>query len=94
MRTLIALSLAMAFCSTASAEVIDLSAATCKQFRNSTAEDARVILNWLDGYYKRENDLPVIDTVRFSSNAQALDEYCAAHPGTALFTATANLFQK
>jgi acid stress chaperone HdeB len=33
---------------------IDLSAQTCKQFQASSPDEIKIILAWLDGYYKDE----------------------------------------
>jgi hypothetical protein len=53
-----------------------------------------VILGWLDGYYKRENDAPSMNLQVVSSNEKKLMDYCAEHPEVSLFTATAKLFDK
>jgi acid stress chaperone HdeB len=76
------------------ADDIDLSTWTCHQFQSATRDDIGVILAWLDGYYKDEDDPPVIDTTQFVANAKKLGEYCAAHPDIGLITATDKLFQK
>jgi acid stress chaperone HdeB len=73
---------------------IDLSTWTCHQFQSASKDDIGVILAWLDGYYKDEDDPPVIDTTQFVANAKKLGEYCAAHPDIGLITATDKLFQK
>jgi acid stress chaperone HdeB len=73
---------------------IDLSTWTCQQFVSANKDDIGVILAWLDGYYKDEDDPPVIDTTKFVDNAKKLGEYCAAHPDIGLITATDKLFQK
>jgi acid stress chaperone HdeB len=73
---------------------IDLSTWTCQQFVTANKDDIGVILAWLDGYYKEEDDPPVIDTTKFVDNAKKLGEYCAAHPDIGLITATDKLFQK
>ena len=69
---------------------IDLSAQTCKQFQASSPDEIKIILAWLDGYYKDEKDPPVIDTDKFVSNAKKLGEYCIANPTIGLITATDN----
>jgi acid stress chaperone HdeB len=79
---------------TARAADIDLSTWTCQQFASANKDDIGVILAWLDGYYKDEDDPPVIDTTKFVDNAKKLGEYCAAHPDIGLITATDKLFQK
>jgi acid stress chaperone HdeB len=76
------------------AEDIDLSTWTCHQFQAASKDDVGVILAWLDGYYKDEDDPPVINTDQFVANAKKLGEYCAAHPDIGLITATDKLFQK
>jgi acid stress chaperone HdeB len=76
------------------ADDIDLSTWTCKQFQSASKDDMGIILAWLDGYYKDEDDPPVINTTQFGANAKKLGEYCAAHPDVGLITATDKLFQK
>ena len=80
--------------SAATAEDIDLSAWTCKQFLAASKEDVGIILAWLDGYYKEENQPPVIDTEELVVKARKLGQYCAAHPGEDLIGVTDKLFQK
>jgi acid stress chaperone HdeB len=81
-------------CAPAMAEDIDLSSWTCKQFLAAAKEDVGVILAWLDGYYKEENEPPVINTEALVTNAKKLGQYCAAHPDSDLISATDKLFQK
>lgn len=76
------------------ADDIDLSTWTCHQFQSASKDDIGVILAWLDGYYKDEDDPPVINTTQFVANAKKLGQYCAAHPDIGLITATDKLFQK
>jgi len=75
------------------ANEIDLSTWTCKQFQTASKEDISVILAWLDGYYKDEDDPPVIDTDLLVGNAKKLGQYCAQHPELGLITATDKLFK-
>jgi acid stress chaperone HdeB len=82
------------WCGPALAEDIDLTAWSCKQFLSTSKEDVGVILAWLDGYYKEEDQPPVIDTDELVANAKKLGQYCAAHPDSALIDATDKLFQK
>ncbi len=81
-------------CVPAVAEDIDLSAWTCKQFLSAGKEDVGVILAWLDGYYKEEDEPPVIDTAALVVKAKKLGQYCAEHPDSDLISATDKLFQK
>jgi acid stress chaperone HdeB len=78
----------------AMAEDIDLSAWSCQQFLSASKEDVGIILAWLDGYYKEEDQPPVIDTEALVAKAKKLGQYCAEHPGSDLIGATDKLFQK
>ena len=56
--------------------------------------DSNVILTWLDGYYKDQDDPPVIETDKFTANAKKLGEYCRDHPDIGLITAADKLFSE
>jgi len=73
---------------------IDLSAWTCKQFQSASKDQVTLILAWLDGYYRAEDDPPVIGTDQLGGNAKKLGDYCAAHPDTKLITAADTLFER
>ena len=89
-----ALAAGLLFCVDAAfATEIDLSTWTCHQFQTASKDDVGVILAWLDGYYRGENDPPIIDTDKFVENAKKLGEYCSAHPDVGLITATDKLFK-
>jgi acid stress chaperone HdeB len=76
------------------ADDIDLTAWSCQKFMSASKEDVGVILAWLDGYYREEDEPPVINTEALVSKARKLGEYCAAHPDISLIDATDKLFQK
>lgn len=75
------------------ADNIDLSVWTCKKFQSAGDEDVKIILSWLDGYYRNDNDPPVINLDRFVENAKRLGQYCAANPEMGLITATDKVFK-
>jgi hypothetical protein len=52
-----------------------------------------VILAWLDGYYKEENEPSVINTEELVSNAKKLGAYCTAHHEISLIDVADKLFQ-
>ena len=79
-------------CTPALAEDIDLSVMTCKQFQTADDVVIKMILTWLDGYYKDQDDPPVIETTSFVENAKKLGEYCSAHPDQGLITAADKVF--
>lgn len=78
----------------AAAATIDLSTWTCAKFQAASKDDIGVIVAWLDGYYRDENDPPVIDTDQFVADAKKLGQYCAAHPDAGIITAADELFSK
>jgi acid stress chaperone HdeB len=82
----------MACCTPAFAKDLDLSTLTCKQFVNLDEETIKMILIWLDGYYKDQDDPPVIETSQFVENSKKLGEYCGAHPDQGLITAADKVF--
>jgi acid stress chaperone HdeB len=92
-RTIAAL-LIFGFTSASHAVVIDLSRMTCQEFLASNKDEIRIIWAWLDGYYKDQQDPPIIDTNTLVDNLKRLDEYCAANPAIGLITATNKLFGK
>jgi acid stress chaperone HdeB len=93
-RILLTLTITAGFLTAASAGKIDLSTMTCAKFQASADEEVKLILTWLDAYYRDEKDPPVIDTELFVANAKKLGEYCSANPTIGLITATDKLFQK
>jgi acid stress chaperone HdeB len=74
------------------ADDIDLSVMTCKKFQTADDETIKLILTWLDGYYKDQDDPPVIETNSFVENAKKLGRYCADHPDQGLITAADKVF--
>jgi acid stress chaperone HdeB len=76
----------------ARSEVIDFSKVTCKQFFDTHKGEVSLILAWLDGYSRDDNDPPILDTNEFAASARKLTEYCAAHPAASLVTAADEVF--
>jgi acid stress chaperone HdeB len=80
-------------CGTAFAGDIDLSTWTCQKFQSADKDNVGLILAWLDGYYRGENEPPVINPDKFAANAKKLGAFCAAHPDVGLIAATDKLFR-
>lgn len=78
----------------AEANEINLSTWTCTQFQSAAKDDVTLILAWLDGYYRAEDDPPVIDTDQLAANAKKLAGYCATHRDSKLITAADTLFER
>jgi acid stress chaperone HdeB len=73
-------------------EKIDLATWTCQRFLDANNTDINMMISWLDGYYKHENDPPIIDTGEFYENSRKLKEYCTAHADMGFVAATDTLF--
>jgi acid stress chaperone HdeB len=58
----IAVLLILGFTPASHAVVIHLSMMTCQEFLATDKDEIRIIWAWLDGYYKDEQDLPIMDT--------------------------------
>jgi acid stress chaperone HdeB len=68
------------FTAPAHAVVIDLSTMTCKQFIEGNDDTIKMVLTWMDGWYKGDSDKAIIDTDVFVENAKKFGKYCAANP--------------
>lgn len=71
----------------AHAVVIDLSTMTCKQFVDGSPDEIKMVLTWMDGWYKGDKDEAIIDTEIFVANAKKFGTYCAAHPTVSIVNA-------
>ena len=76
----------------ARAETIDFSKITCKEFFDTHKGDVSLILAWLNGYSREENDPPIFDTNEFAAGARKFSAYCAVHPAASLTTAADEVF--
>ncbi|NVN84650.1 MAG: hypothetical protein HXX15_01065 [Rhodopseudomonas sp.] len=71
----------------ANAVVLDLATMSCKQFVDSGPDEIKMVLTWLDGWYKGDSDEAVIDTEEFVENAKKFGAYCATNPTISIVTA-------
>jgi acid stress chaperone HdeB len=70
MKRTIAALLIFGFTPASHAVVIDLSMMTCQEFLATDKDEIRIIWAWLDGYYKDEQDLPIMDTNTMVDNLE------------------------
>jgi acid stress chaperone HdeB len=77
----------------ASAQKLDLSAVTCKQFIESGEQTISMVLMWLAGFYTDEDDPPIVDFDKMKSDATKLGEYCRKNPTTGLIAAVEEVLQ-
>jgi acid stress chaperone HdeB len=70
-----------------SAQEIDLSTITCKDFFEGNKDRIDFVVAWLLGYYTGEDDPPVLNFTDLKDKAAKLGAYCAANPDHGLITA-------
>lgn len=80
--------------SPAFAERLDLNTVKCGEWLESSKEDIGATMAWLDGYYKGDNDPPVIDFDKMKTDAGKLAKYCAANKDLGLGTAAEKVLGK
>ena len=78
----------------ARAEVLDLSTLTCKQFLEGGDDEIKMVLTWMDGWYKGDEDKAIIDTKVFVDNAKKFGTYCAANPTVSIVNAAEEILGK
>jgi acid stress chaperone HdeB len=78
----------------AHAVVLDLSTVTCKQFIEGDKDEISMVLTWLDGWYKGDEDEAIIDTDVFVANAKKFGSFCAANPNISVVNAAEKILGK
>ena len=65
----------------------DLSTMSCKQFLESGDDSIKMVLTWMDGWYKGDSDEAIIDTDVFVENAKKFGAYCGKNPTVSIVNA-------
>jgi acid stress chaperone HdeB len=78
----------------ARAVVLDLSTMTCKQFVEGGDDEIKMVLTWMDGWYKGDEDEAIIDTDVFVDNAKKFGEFCAKNPTISIVNAAEKILGK
>jgi acid stress chaperone HdeB len=78
----------------ANAVVLDLSTLSCKQFLDGGDDEIKMVLTWMDGWYKGDEDTAIIDTNVFVENAKKFGTYCATHPTISIVNAAEEILGK
>ncbi|MGX4770816.1 HdeA family protein [Bradyrhizobium guangdongense] len=71
-----------------------LSTMTCKQLLDSGEDNIGVVLTWMDGWYKGDEDNAIIDTEVFVENAKKFGAYCGKNPTVSIVTAADEILGK
>ena len=82
---LIAAAVATASC--ASAQVVDVSTITCKDFSAHKKDAMIAIMMWLSGYYTKDDDPTVVDFDKVKAKTDKVADYCAKNPAVGLVPA-------
>ena len=78
----------------ANATKLDLSTMSCKQFLESGDDTIKLVLTWMDGWYKGDEDNAIIDTEVFVENAKQFGSYCGKNPNVSIVTAADEILGK
>src|SRR5215207_11685621 len=78
----------------AQAVVLDLSTMTCKQFLEGGDDTIKMVLSWMDGWYKGDSDEAIIDTDVFIENAKQFGSFCAKNPTISIVNAAEKILGK
>lgn len=82
------------FAAPAHAVVLDLSTMTCKQFVEGGDDTIKMVLTWMDGWYKGDSDEAIIDTDVFVENAKKFGTYCGKNPTMSIVNAAESVLGK
>jgi acid stress chaperone HdeB len=78
----------------AHAVVLDLSTMTCKQFLEGGDDTIKMVLTWMDGWYKGDSDEAIIDTDVFVENAKQFGSFCGKNPTISIVNAAEKVLGK
>jgi acid stress chaperone HdeB len=78
----------------AHAVVLDLSTMSCKQFIEGGDDEIKMVLTWMDGWYKGDEDEAIIDTEVFVANAKKFGTFCATNPSISIVNAAEKILGK
>ena len=78
----------------AHAVVLDLSTMSCKQFIEGGEDTIKMVLTWMDGWYKGDSDEAIIDTDVFIENARKFGTFCAKNPSISIVNAAEKILGK
>ena len=67
---------------------------TCKQFVEGGDDEIKMVLTWMDGWYKGDEDEAIIDTDVFVDNAKKFGKFCAKNPTISIVNAAEKILGK
>ena len=78
----------------ANAVVLDLSTMTCKQFLEGGDATIKMVLTWMEGWYKGDSGEAIIDTEVFVENAKKFGSFCGKNPPISIVNAPEKVLGK
>jgi acid stress chaperone HdeB len=75
-------------------KVLDMSTIECHQFTDYNKDNMSLIVTWLEAYYLGDNDSPVLNFTKMTSDTAKLLEFCKANPTVGLITASDKVMGK
>jgi len=84
---IVALTAAALASAPASAQTVDVSTITCKDFSAHKKDDMIAIIMWLSGYYTKDDDPTVIDFTKVKAKTDKVADYCTKNPAVGLVPA-------
>src|ERR1700722_13623060 len=66
--------------SPAAAEDLDFSKIKCSEFVSAPKDQIGTVLTWLEGYYTKESDPPILYSDKVLKDAKNLSAYCNSNP--------------
>ena len=80
--------------SPASAQIVNLSKTSCKEFLSTGKDGITFIWAWLYGYYADQDADPVIDFGKLTAKGQALADACQKSPDKDVISIAEDIYEK
>lgn len=84
---------ASAFAAPASAQVVNLSKMSCKEFLATGKDGITFIWAWLYGYYADQDADPVVDFAKLTAQGTKLAEACKASPAKDIISVAETIYE-
>jgi acid stress chaperone HdeB len=94
LRVLAVCTAASAFAVPASAQVVNLSKMSCKEFLTIDKDGIAFIWAWLYGYYSDQDADPVIDFAKLIAKGSALAQSCQKSPDKDVISVAEDIYEK
>ena len=85
---------ASAFAAPASAQVVNLSKLSCKEFVGLKPDAITMLWAWLYGYYADQDADAIIDFGKLTAKGQALAEACQKAPNKDIISVAEDIYEK